>query len=523
MGWNSRCAWLMVACLLFNSLGVQTGWACPFCSAQGPTLTEEMAECSVALLAKPIPRPADFRSSMPKPPGLPQLPPSIQSAEDTRPQLPGEPENLAETVYQPTEVLKGESEIDPTQPIEAYYLGEIHPEHVFLLMAFEAPDLVWSTALPLMPKAQEYLDQLPQVPEEGAERLAFFLQYLEDEDEVVRADAYDEFAKTPYETVRALKPWMDRETILSWIENESIEQDRKRLYLTMLGICGEKADVARLETMLKTIDLDNIQLLDALIACYLTLSGEEGLPLIEKRFLHHPQVEYTEVFSAVTAIRFHVEEGNVIQKPLLVQSLWPLLQKPDLADLIIPDLARWQEWSAIDPLVQLFHEAEGDEQWVRVPIIKYLKACPLAKAKKSITDLAQIDPESVEYAELEFLPFAPQTDEGKTPKDQEPLTATTSAAPEQTPTIVTTSYTEEVAATEEATSSIVPASPASIEVTPSIRPTTKNGQSGVSLELAVKGGADSSALLWIVGALLLLGGAIAGGFWYRTKLLSARC
>ena len=42
------------------------------------------------------------------------------------------------------------------------------------------------------------------------------------------------------------------------------------------------------------------------------------------------------------AIRFHGTEGDVIPRSALVESLHHVLDRKDLADLVIPDLARWK-------------------------------------------------------------------------------------------------------------------------------------------------------------------------------------
>jgi hypothetical protein len=75
-----------------------------------------------------------------------------------------------------------------------------------------------------------------------------------------------------------------------------------------------------------------------------------------------------------------------------------LLEEPKLADLVIADLARWQDWSAVDRLVTLFKEAQADNIFVREPIVNYLRACPLPEAAAAITELEAIDPEAVRRA-----------------------------------------------------------------------------------------------------------------------------
>jgi hypothetical protein len=72
-----------------------------------------------------------------------------------------------------------------------------------------------------------------------------------------------------------------------------------------------------------------------------------------------------------------------------------------MADMVIPDLARWEDWSVVDRLVQMFRDANSDDtKWVRTPIISYLQACPLPEAADYINKLREIDPEAVQRAEM---------------------------------------------------------------------------------------------------------------------------
>jgi hypothetical protein len=82
----------------------------------------------------------------------------------------------------------------------------------------------------------------------------------------------------------------------------------------------------------------------------------------------------------------------------VLESLKLLLDEPKLADLVIADLARWEDWSAVDRLVTLFKEAQDDNIFVREPIVNYLRACPLPEAAAAITELEAIDPQAVRRA-----------------------------------------------------------------------------------------------------------------------------
>ena len=205
---------------------------------------------------------------------------------------------------------------------------------------------------------------------------------------------------------------MDHDQLIEWIRDPEMSTDRKRLYLTMLGVCGDEKDLPLLEEMLRSTQKSTRGGLDALIACYLTLAGERGLPLINELFLANKKSPYADTYAAIMAIRFHGTEGNVIPRSALVESLHHVLERKDLADLVIPDLARWSDWSQIDRLTKLFINADADNNWVRVPVVNYLRACPLPEAKEALKKLEEIDPESVRRANTFFSIPVPAKDTG---------------------------------------------------------------------------------------------------------------
>ena len=186
---------------------------------------------------------------------------------------------------------------------------------------------------------------------------------------------------------------------------------RRRLYLTMLGVCGQKGDVALLGDLIKSKDRQDKAALDALVAAYLTLTASQpesktdGLPLVEELFLKNQDAEYTDTYAAIMALRFHGQEEKLIPRERLVKAMHCMLDRPQLADLVIPDLARWEDWTAMDRLVELFKNADDESSWVRVPVINYLRACPQKKAKEYLVEIEKIDPEVVKRANT-FFPFA---------------------------------------------------------------------------------------------------------------------
>jgi hypothetical protein len=287
-----------------------------------------------------------------------------------------------------------------TSTIEAITFGDGKQQvgRPFLIMGVDPPKLMWSAPQMLTDRGRQYIERLPKLPQEGPVRLAFFQGYLEDPEELLARDAYEEFARAPYDVVKALRPQMDHDQLVAWIGDTSVPDSRRRLYLTMLGVCGDEKDLPLLEKMLRSEDRKMKAGLDAMVACYLTLGGPSGMPLIEDLFLRNKDAEYADTYAAIMALRFHGSETDVVPRDRILEGLRYVLDRPQLADIVIPDLARWEDWSVMPRLVQLFKDADESSSWVRVPVIKYLQVCPKPEAKEHIKELEKIDPAAVKRA-----------------------------------------------------------------------------------------------------------------------------
>ena len=364
--------------------------ACPFCSAFSLTFAQDIAQSEVAVIAKLV-----------EPPPASALGPTAEGP-------------LPKGKFEVVEVLKGGDLVEAAGhtgggawPIETILLEEKPVGTLFLLLGVEPPGLVWSSPIRVGERAVAYLRKLEGLPEQGPERLAFFLDHLEDEDDSLARDAYDEFAVAPYADVRGLKDRLDAAQLLAWIEDPDVQANRRRLYATMLGICGTDADAERVAAILagEGSAANHAEVrsgLDALIACYVALRGADALDLVDEQFLDRTaqerDVPFTETYAAVMALRFLGEESDLVPRDRVLESLRLLLDEPKLADLVIADLARWQDWSVIDRLVTIFKDAKADNIFVREPIVNYLRACPLPEAAVAIKELEVIDPEAVRRA-----------------------------------------------------------------------------------------------------------------------------
>ena len=161
----------------------------------------------------------------------------------------------------------------------------------------------------------KYLTEIIKLPKDGAERLVFFQKYLEDADEMLARDAYDEFARAPYAQVKAIKEQIESRA------GRRLDQEPGNSRQPPAAVSGDarhlrrrEEDLPMLEEFMKSSDRKAKSGLDALIACYLTLKGESGLPLVEELFLANEKADYADTYAAIMAIRFHGTEGGVIEQ-----------------------------------------------------------------------------------------------------------------------------------------------------------------------------------------------------------------
>jgi hypothetical protein len=440
-----RAHWLVLAiAILLGAVGMTI--ACPFCAVESQTLSEEMQGADAVVLAKLVKEavtsdlPADGLSPANTDIGnatfeivevlrdntakeieaSPVVPDSEQTSEASR--------RIADPVQQ---------KLAPGQHIEVVFFGETNREQLFFITGIRSEQIDWTTPLPLSEAAETYVRALPTVAASGVDRLAFFQDYFEHEDPLLAQDAYDEFARAPYAEVIALGPRMHHDKLVEWIQDPEVSPSRRRLYLTMLGVCGNNDDLPLLEEMIVS-DYETkkpfveqlvqsgmaaggplalptwIELvkqderrkklgLDALVACYLTLRGPEGLDLVDERLLKNPKAEYTHVYSTIMALRFHGEETQVVPRERLFASVRLLLDNPDFADQVIPDLSRWGDWSVLDRLVAMF-KASDEKGFVRQPVVTYLMVASEQegdvgkRGAAALAELEKYDPESVERA-----------------------------------------------------------------------------------------------------------------------------
>jgi hypothetical protein len=361
---------------------------CSICASLSPTLCDEIGAADFAVFAQYV--------------ETPQVDPGINDPEAYK------------SSFRIEEILKGAQEIGEEETARVlFFPGEsANPGDRYLMHGnwVESDDqtsmiIRWTTPIAVTDEAIEYLHRMWKLPKEDVQRLIEAKAYLQSSDPMLRRDAFDEFGKAPYELLEELSPVLDKNTLITKIQDLRTDPNIKKLYYTLLTICGTQEELPFLKSQIDKEKVNASESLPAIIACYLSLSGAEGLPFIEKTYLMEEGSDHERRAGAtITALRFHGQEASVIDRDKIVEIFLRMLQRPTLGARILSDLARWEDWSAVDQVAEMFLNAEGDALWIREPAVRYLLVCPTKNAEDYIPKLEKIDALAVQNGRRFALP-----------------------------------------------------------------------------------------------------------------------
>ena len=186
----------------------------------------------------------------------------------------------------------------------------------------------------------------------------------------------------------------------------------------MTGLSGTDEDAEYLKGRLLE-PVEGFRLgIDGMMGGYLLLAGEKGLEVLEDAKLRSKTVPFNETYATMQALRFMWTYGDEqISKDRLRQSMRIILDRPELADLVIVDLGRWQDWSVADRLMELYGSAGYDIPSTKRAIVRFYLTMEAAKPKEAqepfpahvvtaqthLKTLREKDPETVKAAEEFFF------------------------------------------------------------------------------------------------------------------------
>lgn len=362
------------AWVLTLGLASHTLWACDFCDPLGRPIRNDLETADAVIVVRL----------------------AGQAGGSGRPNAKSQKTVLVDIVrrYKSSPLVAGDDRLEVFAP------GVMRKDKMYLLVGNGEAPLRWQAPIEADEAALVYLGNLDKVAAEAAERLAFFLPYLDSASPLIADDAYNEFAIASNDEVRQLKPAINRAHLISRLRDPNLSARLRRLYFALLGIAGGRDDAEFVQAELRNRPDKPEPMLDAAVACFLSLSGESGLKWIEQEFLADPKP--AELPAVIRAFRYHGDDELTIPPLALARSLRRLLAKPNFAEQILVDLARWKDWEALPEVAALLTGSETSA--LRLNVIAYVVACPAAEAKPILARLEKAYPKEVEFARIRFAP-----------------------------------------------------------------------------------------------------------------------
>lgn len=374
------------------------GEACPLCGAAGVPLSEQLKNAEVALLV------------------------NWKEAE------PASDSSVGSTTYEIRDVFGPRAKdyrIGDKLRLAGFQMLRVDELQLLLgvKISDEPNELDWSRPRAFTAAAFDYARHSPATTEPTTRRLEYFARYLEHPDTLIAIDAFGEFAAAPYEDVVPLAGKLSRNLLRTWIE-QAPAPNRVGFYALMLALQGRFEDA---ELLWQRINAPAPatgfrQGLDGLIAGYLLLTKEQGLAQINNQFLQ-AKATTSDAYAAMQALRFLWRyEPDRLPKEALRASMRRLLDRDDLAELAVRDLARWQDWSSMEGIVKLFDRPIKQAFSLRVSVVQYLCAAIAAgererdaqslaelpafatTAQRHLEDFRKREPKLVANAERQFAP-----------------------------------------------------------------------------------------------------------------------
>ena len=234
-------------------------------------------------------------------------------------------------------------------------------------------DLQWDAPEPVTSAAYRYVVQSPAPDMDPAERLKYFLRFLEHTDPFIAGDAWGEFAKAEYEVINGLSHLFSSQKLRGWIVASEMNPERLNLYGLMLGMCGGDSDAVFLKQQIGPASDDLRFGVEGLMGGLMILDGEKGLRFVEETRLEKPGVDDFEVYAAVQAVHFAWNhEAKRLGRQRIRNALHLTLQNESIREIAIRDLARWEDWTLISKLPSVYAACRTDDPRTTQAIIGYI-------------------------------------------------------------------------------------------------------------------------------------------------------
>jgi hypothetical protein len=399
--------------------------ACPFCSAQGQTLSGEVSQADfivLGTLTNAQRDPADF--------------------------LKGTTDLVVESVVKPHDYLKGKKVVRIPRYVPPDSGGG-NPKYLVFCSLYTRPvdfaaaavtsslalgnsdhsvvDAYRGEVVPAGSQLADYPKGAIEVKQKDAvARLRYFFDFLDSPDLVISADALNEFGYADYKEVRQLAEKLPGDKVMKWLKDPNTPPSRFGLYGLFIGHCGKPEDAQAIRALLDDPNRQFSSGLDGVIAAYVLLDPKAGWEYLTK-LLGDPKQEFPVRYAGLKVLRFFYEyRSDVIPRKQVIEGMKVLVGQSDLADLPMEDLRKWGCWDETDFVLSFADKSSHNTiPIVKRAILRFALAAPAdhAKAKAYVEEVRKQDPERVKFVEQTLkdeLPKPAATQQATTPPAGKP-------------------------------------------------------------------------------------------------------
>jgi hypothetical protein len=204
--------------------------------------------------------------------------------------------------------------------------------------------------------------------------LALVQPALEHPSSLMAAIAYDETARAPYGEMRGLKPRLDAQQLIGWLDDPALGA-RASLYTLLLGIAGGAQASAWIERQLARAarERDTTDLSARLVAD--VEMRPTRMRWLEATYLQDSKRSLPEVQAALLALSVQGQANGAVPRAHVVQAYRRFIRSGHpLAGYVAPDLAAWKDESAVPDYIALLNTGARQQPASIFALLTYLEA-----------------------------------------------------------------------------------------------------------------------------------------------------
>jgi hypothetical protein len=228
--------------------------------------------------------------------------------------------------------------------------------------------------------------------------LLYYFGFLDNADEVIRNDAFLEFAKSTDQEIGAVARRLPADKLRALLQDSKTPASHLGLYAFLLGANGTARDAELLHDLITHPTERTAGALDGLLGGYISLRPEPGWDLVVS-LLTDKRRPLTQRFCVSRTLRFFHNWKPAESKQQVLRGLAVMVEDGDLADLAIEDLRKWQMWELTGKVLAAFGQKSHASPITRRSIARYALSCPLPDARQFVERLRRQDPLMVQELE----------------------------------------------------------------------------------------------------------------------------